>query len=706
MTEIRRLPARALASLRPWRDEPLFWLGLGLRLASVVFFVPAVQERLFVPFLRATLLSPSLDPWSHSLALGGDPIAFPYGPAMYLAHVPTVLPGVLLDEALGTTVFAQIGFGLSLLLADLLLLTILRRLLDDRRRDLLLLYWLSPILLYITYYHGQTDIIPTALLLAGLAQLKLRHVRAAGVLIALSVSAKLSMLIAVPFIALYGLNNRQLRETRHELAWALGLTLLLTQGVYLLSPGVRTMLLSPEIGRVYQAFLPLGGDQRLYLLVVAYVLVLYAAFVPGRMNYELLFALLGVGFLIVLTLSPAATGWFLWAVPFLVGYQTTGEAQERPRWMVLGFGAVFVVHNLLTATGPAIPVLGLDWRAPLAERFPLAANAHVQSLLITMQTAIGVIIAISMYRRGVSGNDFFRLSRRPIAIGISGDSGAGKDTLSAALAGLFAPGSVVAVSGDDYHRYERGAPMWQVLTHLDPRANDLKAFNEDVLALVQGRGIRARRYDHETGRFTPYRHVGGNDVILVSGLHALYSDAIREELDLAIHLDMDERLRRYFKLRRDASERGHAPERVIEDMARRGPDSSRYIAPQARHADLVLRLLPQRPALLDDADTSGIGPLRLVASSRDATAYPDLARILIGLCGVRADLHAPDADGVTELSIDGDEVSAEDVALAARTLLPELDDLLAIGAKWLSGTLGVMQLVVLAQLVQKTRRRR
>ena len=73
---------------------------------------------------------------------------------------------------------------------------------------------------------------------------------------------------------------------------------------------------------------------------------------------------------------------------------------------------------------------------------------------------------------------------------------------------------------------------------------------------------------------------------------------------------------------------------------------------------------------------------------------------------MRADLHAPDADGVTELSIDGDEVSAEDVALAARTLLPELDDLLAIGAKWLSGTLGVMQLVVLAQLVQKTRRRR
>jgi len=705
MTSSRGAATRALALLRPWRDEPVFWLGLALRLSSIALFVPAVQQQLFVPFLRSTLLSPSLDPWSHSLALGGDPIAFPYGPAMYVAHVPTVLPGVLLDAALGTAVFAQIGFGLSLLLADLAILTILQRLFRERRRDLLLLYWLSPIVLYITYYHGQTDVIPTALLTGALWQLKRRHVRAAGALIALSVSAKLSMLIVVPFIALYGLENRQLRDSRNELAAALGVTLLLSFGVYLLSPGFRTMLFSPEIGRIYQAFLPLGGDHRLYLLVVAYVLVLYAAFVPGRMNYELLFALLGVGFLIVLTLSPAATGWYLWAVPFLVGYQMTGEAQERPRWMVLAFGGVFVAHNLITASGPDVPLIGLDLSAPLGERWPALSSGHLQSLLITVQTAIGIIIAISMYRRGVSGNDFFRLSSRPIAIGISGDSGAGKDTLSTALAGLFARGSVVAVSGDDYHRYERGAPMWQVLTHLDPRANDLKAFNEDILALIRGRGIRARQYDHETGRFTPYRRVGGNDVILVSGLHALYSEAIREEFDVAIHLDTDERLRRHWKLRRDAQDRGHAPARVLDDMQRRAPDSDRYIAPQAQRADVVLRVAPVRDANLD-AEAKTIGPLRLVARSRDATAYPELARILIGLCGVRADLHPPDADGTTEFSVEGDEVSAEDVAFAARTLLPELDDLLAIGAKWLPGTLGVMQLVVLVQLVQKTRRRR
>jgi uridine kinase len=689
---------------KPWRDKPLFWLGLLLRIAACCLLVPQVQEGWFVPFMRDTLLSPSLDPWTSFIDRGGATNAFPYGPVMYLAHVPTVLGGILVDSLTNSRYFAQVGFSASLLLADFLVLNVLLRLFENRYRELLRLYWLSPIVLYITYYHGQTDIIPVAILLVALLMIKQQRLTAAGVFVGLSVCAKLSMLIVLPFILLYAWYNHQLAGKRKQLAVSLGVTLLLGQGIFLLSSGARTMLLSPEIGRIYQMALPLGDGQLIYLLILTYILVLYSVYDLRRINFELLVAVLGVGFLIVLTLSPAATGWFVWCVPFLVAYQMIGEDQQRPRIMVLAFGLLFVLINLLGASGAKLPLLGLDWTVlDLRDDY---LGSHFNSILITLQTAAGLTIAFSMYRRGVSQNDFFKLSRRPIAIGIAGDSGSGKDTLSNALASLFSPGCVVAVSGDDYHRYERHSPMWQNMTHLDPRANDLKAFNEDILALIKGRAISCREYDHSTGRFTPQRQVKANDVILVSGLHALASPEVLQELDVSVYLDMDEHLRRFFKIKRDSGGRGHSVDAVQSSIEQRLPFGKKYIAPQSRRANLVLQLAAVDDSRLDDHDHPDPGPLKLRIWWRDATQCQDFARILIGLCGVGIDQQPPDEHGITQFELDAEEVAAEDFSLAARCLAPELEDLLAREPKWLPGVLGVMQLVVLVQLVGSIGRRK
>ena len=129
--------------------------------------------------------------------------------------------------------------------------------------------------------------------------------------------------------------------------------------------------------------------------------------------------------------------------------------------------------------------------------------------------------------------------------------------------------------------------MWQVMTHLNPMANDLEGFCNDLVSLTDGKCVLSRHYDHKTGKMSKPSRLDSNDFIIASGLHALYLPVLRECYNLKIYLDIDEGLRRHFKLKRDVRQRGHTVERVLGSFEKREPDSARFIRPQSRHADLI-----------------------------------------------------------------------------------------------------------------------
>ncbi len=512
----------------------------------------------------------------------------------------------------------------------------------------------------------------------------------AGALLAASISAKLSMILAIPLLIIFLWRNNRLRFLLMPLIGMFIIVFTVVQLPYFYTAGfIKMVFENPELSKVTLLALNFGEHTVIYILPIAYALFIYGLWRLERMSYDLLYALLGIGFFLILIFTPASIGWYLWVIPFIVIYQVKASSKIE-NYLVAVFSWIFVVGSLYYQPGAKIYGINL---ASIVSQYGRLLN-HYEAWWTTCIAMLLSVLCLSMYIKGIRNNDYFRLSRKPLAIGISGDSGSGKDTLSGILAGLFSANAVTSVSGDDYHKWDRYAPMWKVLTHLDPRANKLQQFQRDILALIDGKSILSRHYDHATGRFTKSLSFYKNDVILISGLHVLYLPQLRDKLDIKIYLQMDEALRCFFKLRRDVLQRGHTEEKVNDAIARRMPDAQAYLYPQAEYADIIFSLEPLKPELLSDYTQDNLIPLRLRVIIKQVFYYEEFTRLLIGMYGMWVDTSLSRDGSKVELLIDG-EITAEDIAMIAKTLVPHMDELLDAFPKWQSGVAGIMQIIVL-----------
>ena len=675
--------------------SPLFTFGLLIRIALIIWFVPAAVTDWYVPFLNSSVSSLSLDPWSAWLASGGLSVAFPYGYGMWLAFLPLTIIAKCLDLPL------RYAYELTLLGADFWLLITLNRLLPNRERLILAVYWLSPIVILATYALGLNDLVPALLLTLSILYMRRINLRLAGALCALAISAKLSMVVALPFFLVYLYNNKVLRQRITQFLLGLGLGFLVLGIPFLFSlAGLQMLFGNPEIEKIYRVSLTLGANVAVYIVPLIYMIILYFAWRVRRLNFELFEALTGMAFLLIVLMTPASPGWFVWTIPFLVFYQAFSG---RVAIVLVGvFSALYVLSILLVT-----PLyFGADLNFDLSNALHLneKLGSHAASLLHTAMATIGIILAIRIWREAISRNDFFRLSRKPFVIGIAGDSGAGKDTFADAVAGLFGGHSVVKLSGDDYHLWDRQKPMWQVMTHLNPMANDLEGFSSDLLALTDGKSIQSRHYDHQTGKMGKPHQIASNDLIIASGLHALYLPILRDCYNLKIYLDIDEQLRRHFKLKRDVNQRGHSIEKVLTSFEKREPDSERFIRPQASYADLIFSLQPIHSRMLESLDEKHPLRLKLVITTQHGFNELSLNRVLVGICGLHVDMLVSDDGARVQMTIEG-ETTAADIAMASQILCPRVFEFLDISPKWQDGMVGLMQLITLSHISQALTKR-
>jgi phosphoribulokinase len=211
---------------------------------------------------------------------------------------------------------------------------------------------------------------------------------------------------------------------------------------------------------------------------------------------------------------------------------------------------------------------------------------------------------------------------RPIILGVVGDSGAGKTTITSGLVGILGEDRVTAVATDDYHRYDREQRARLGITPLHPDCNYVDIISQHLRLLRDGEPILKPVYRHADGTLGPPAYVSPKPFTVVEGLLGYHSASMRDCYDVRVYLAPPEDLRRRWKVQRDCSRRGYTTDQVLAELDRREPDSAQFIRPQERHADMVVSFR--------QGDRPGSEALDAELFLRDSLPHPDLAPLVGG----------------------------------------------------------------------------
>lgn len=670
-------------------------VGVLFKLLLMGLFSSDYQDLMFIPFVKCFLSGKNPYQYYYDNALLSS---FPYPPIMLFLEC---IGGVFATFFGGMPVFFRnLFFKLPILLMDLLGLYYLFRISRDKRKYILVLYFLSPIVLYASYIHGQLDIIPTVFLVGAVYYLTKMSSAAKKettfewrfiLLLTLALASKFHIAASLPLFFLYIYKRKGWKKA----VCMTGLPILLTAAAVLPFWGsgfANMVLFNREQQTVSTVYLDYGGAH-LLLAVLALLFLYFQAFQVGQMNRDLLVSMMGLLFSVFLAFVPAMPGWFIWVVPFMMLY-LAGQSENRGKMVLVysGFNLFYLIYYVFFHRTEFVDLYFLG----RGLSFLKCPDKDFENIVFSLMVGIFLILVVCMYLYGVGSNSYYRRRNRPFTIGIAGDSGAGKSRLLGTLEALLSKDRVLAVEGDGDHRWERGDQKWEEMTHLNPRANYLYRQAADLQVLRGNNAIKRADYDHETGTFTGKKRLAPKPYVVLCGLHSLYLPQMRQVLDMKVYLDTDEALRCHWKLCRDQEHRGHERRAVLEQIRARRQDAEKYIRPQRQYADLVIRYfdetlmaMPERAGRISEISLGvefvmdvgiNVEPVLSLLQDRGVSgtlAYDDLLHQKVSFRG-------------EDLAVDR-RVWAKTAAAA----IPQMEDLTGDHMMWENGAEGLVQLMLL-----------
>ena len=649
------------------------------RFVLLTLFASSLQRDLFVPFLSNPNLD-LLDPWSSWVGMQGRLDAFPYGIVMFLFFLPVILMRRIL-EMLNLTIGFTFFISITLLAAEFFTLKFLQ---VFKKTSAKVWSWsviLSPLPLYISFVHGQIDLIPTLIMLLVSIFLMKNSWFKAGLGFGLVIAAKFSFALALPFLVLFIVSKKSRRENGITFAKGMlpGLALLVLPLTF--SDGYRLMVLeTPEVLKTLGAQIDVGVSS-LYLAPIAFLVVFLGYWNLNQVSSLVLISYIGAALLVIAVTQTSSVGWYLWGYPLVL----FALRKASTRTLVL-FGlwqTSVTVYFALKQEVSFSQLLG-------GKSINFVANDEVLGVIFTVNVVLAAVLIWKILDEAIKVGDVYSLSNKPLSIGIAGDSGVGKDTLTNEIASLFAQQEVALLLGDDYHLYERGETSWQSTTHLSIEANDLESMGRDFQKLLKRETVFVKHYDHAVGRFTLPRKIKSSQLILVNGLHAHLIPG-NQLTDLRVFLSMEEGLRIKLKIERDKTQRKQIDENQIRSsIAARVPHYEKYVKPQSVTADLhfILKLINVSPLTLE-----------VVASSKDAAFMIEFRNIYNAVSTIPATLTR--IDGEVSLEFDTTHFKGSDATAIFRQFALEIDQVFSVEPQFSDGSTGLMSLLSLSALLRK-----
>jgi len=289
---------------------------------------------------------------------------------------------------------------------------------------------------------------------------------------------------------------------------------------------------------------------------------------------------------------------------------------------------------------------------------------------------------------------------RPVMLGIVGDSGSGKTTITRGLVRVLGEDQITHFCTDDYHRYDRRQRAERNITPLHPECNHLDMLEQHLSHLRKSEPIMKPTYQHGDGTFGPPDYFVPGRFLITEGLLAFYNRELCDMFDVRVYLSPPEDLRRQWKVQRDCSRRGYTTDQVLAELDRREPDSESFIRPQRHNADIVVAFQPSTTADQEHLDC--------VLTLRDSLPHPDLTGV-VGENGEDGVILTEKGDGVQELYVPGkirperaqqiEEAIWQRMHFASHLRETRLGEFTIGTELHRSDSLGVVQLLILYHLV-------
>ena len=680
-------------------DKKLLVAGLVLKLIIGTFFASYFLANLFMPFV-SYFVSSLQNPYSE-FYLNNAAESFPYPALMlYILALPIFITEVFVDLGSYPEQLSFLLFRLPLLLADIGILFILNSWLrGNALSKLLWLYWLSPVLIYISYIHGQLDVIPIFFLFLSLDNLFKKKILLSGLIFGLALSTKTMVALSFPFIALYLISmERNIANTLIYFFVSLAIFLVINSP-FILDPSFQQMVFqNNEQGRIFDFSFKIGNSS-FYFIPACLLLLLVRGALITNFNRDIFIMFLGFAFGIILIFISPMQGWYFWLIPFLTYFYAKSDNNSFPSLILLQMAYIAYFALIENSDfGRVFSLREMDYSllAYMQNLLSLDENFLTGITFTILQVMLGVN-CYQIYRQGINSYSQHKITSKPFLLGIGGNSGVGKTTISGAISSIFSPLNSLVIRGDDMHKWQRGHEKWEEFTHLDPKANLLHKEIVMLNDLKSGKRISRKTYDHDHGTFTDAAMFSPRNVTIFEGLHPFYLSRQRQLYDLKIFIKPDASLSQHWKITRDIGKRGYSKEKILQILQAREEDSKNFIESQSQYADIIISPRSLNPI-------SNIGD----AAETIEIAFDLLMSNSIYLEHVIEDLHPIEGltlsqsyldDDKQKISING-EISSNEIAVIANNHIPGLFDLGVDYPEWPKDAFGVTVLILIYSIFE------